>query len=59
MSNSDLKLAHIIPVEDSEGDILLTLDAFEESKFDTIVSVARSGKEALDFLNKKSCVCKS
>jgi len=48
-----LKTAHILLVEDNEGDILLTLDAFEESKFKTRVSVARNGQEALDFLKKK------
>lgn len=53
MSNRNLKLAHILLVEDNEGDILLTLDAFEESKLETKVSVARNGQEALDFLNKK------
>ncbi|MEB2780970.1 response regulator [Algoriphagus sp. C2-6-M1] len=53
MSAKNLKLAHILLVEDNEGDILLTLDAFEESKFETQVSVARNGQEALDFLNKK------
>lgn len=53
MSTKNLKLAHILLVEDNEGDILLTLDAFEESKFKTQVSVARNGQEALDFLYKK------
>lgn len=48
-----MKLAHILLVEDNEGDILLTLEAFEESKFETQVSVVRNGQEALDFLNKK------
>lgn len=48
-----LKPAHILLVEDNEGDVLLTLDAFEESKFQTQVSVARNGQEALDFLYKK------
>lgn len=50
---SNLKKAHILLVEDNEGDILLTLDAFEESKFQTQVSVTRNGKEALDFLKKQ------
>jgi len=45
-----LKPVHILLVEDNEGDILLTLDAFEESKVKTDISVARNGKEALDFL---------
>lgn len=44
------KPVHILLVEDNEGDILLTLDAFEESKVKTNISVARNGKEALDFL---------
>lgn len=48
-----LKTAHILLVEDNEGDILLTLDAFEESKFKTQVSIARNGQEALDFLKKQ------
>lgn len=53
MSTRNLKLAHILLVEDNEGDILLTLDAFEESKLETEVSVVMNGQEALDFLNKK------
>ena len=48
-----MKLAHILLVEDNEGDILLTLDAFEECKMKTEVSVAKNGKEALEFLYKK------
>ncbi|WP_373523596.1 response regulator [Aquiflexum sp.] len=47
------KPAHILLVEDNEGDIILTLEAFEESKIKTIISVARNGQEALDFLFKK------
>ncbi|GAB2622254.1 response regulator [Belliella aquatica] len=53
MNVRSLKLAHILLVEDNEGDILLTLDAFEESKVDIKVSVVRNGQEALDFLNKE------
>lgn len=48
-----LKPAHILLVEDNEGDILLTLDAFEESTFQSKISVARNGQEALDFLKKQ------
>lgn len=47
------KLAHILLVEDNEGDILLTQEAFEECKVKSEISVARNGKEALDFLFKK------
>jgi len=53
MGTKNLKMAHILLVEDNEGDILLTLEAFEESKFKTQVTVARNGLEALDYLNKK------
>lgn len=45
-----MKQAHILLVEDNEGDIILTLDAFEESKIDIEISVVRNGREALDFL---------
>lgn len=53
MSSNDLSLAHILLVEDNEGDILLTLEAFEESKLKTLISIARNGQEALDFLYKR------
>lgn len=53
MSNQKLKPAHILLVEDNEGDIVLTLEAFEESKIETSISVAKNGKEALDFLFKR------
>ena len=49
-----LKTVHILLVEDNEGDILLTLDAFEESKINTEISVARNGQEALDFLYNRN-----
>lgn len=52
MNNQQMKLAHILLVEDNEGDILLTLDAFEECKIKTVISVAKNGQEALDFLFK-------
>tara|TARA_R110002072_G_scaffold251053_1_gene409867 strand:- start:328 stop:756 length:429 start_codon:yes stop_codon:yes gene_type:complete len=48
-----LDQAHILLVEDNEGDILLTIDAFEESKIKSKISIARNGQEALDFLYKK------
>jgi CheY-like chemotaxis protein len=53
MGDKKFRLARILLVEDNEGDIILTLDAFEESKIDTKVSVARNGREALDFLYKR------
>lgn len=48
-----MKPAHILLVEDNEGDIILTLDAFEESKIKTEISVVKNGQEALDFLFKR------
>nr|WP_297337589.1 response regulator [Algoriphagus sp.] len=41
---------HILLVEDNEGDVILTQEAFEESKIKTQISVAKNGAEALDFL---------
>ena len=48
-----MKEVHILLVEDNEGDIVLTLDAFEESKIRTTISVVRNGADALDFLFKR------
>ncbi|RAI85642.1 response regulator [Algoriphagus yeomjeoni] len=48
-----MKLANILLVEDNEGDILLTREAFEESKIKTVINVAKNGQEALDYLFKK------
>jgi len=47
-----MKPVHILLVEDNEGDIQLTFEAFEESKIKTQISVVRNGKEALDFVFK-------
>ena len=53
MNTHKLKPVHILLVEDNEGDIVLTLDAFQESKVKTKISVARNGQEALDYLFKR------
>lgn len=47
------KSAHILLVEDNEGDIVLTKEAFQESQMITEISVAKNGQEALDFLYQK------
>ncbi|KYP15110.1 response regulator [Flavihumibacter sp. CACIAM 22H1] len=47
-----MKPVHILLVEDNEGDIVLTLDAFEESKIKTTISVVKNGRDALDFLRR-------
>ncbi|HRE42048.1 MAG TPA: response regulator [Ignavibacteria bacterium] len=49
-----MKSIHILLVEDNEGDIVLTKDALEESKILNTISVARNGKEALDYIFKKN-----
>ncbi|MCY7291700.1 MAG: response regulator [Ferruginibacter sp.] len=48
-----MKPIHILLVEDNEGDIYLVTEALEEGKIVNKISVARDGKEALDFLDKK------
>lgn len=48
-----MKEAQILLVEDNEGDIILTLEAFEESKIKTKISVVKNGREALDFLYRR------
>jgi CheY-like chemotaxis protein len=53
MNNSQSRFAHILLVEDNEGDIVLTMEAFKECKVKTEISIARNGQEALDFLYKK------
>lgn len=47
------KKIHILLVEDNEGDILLTTDAFEQAHFVDKISIVKDGKEAMDFLVKK------
>ena len=48
-----MKPLHILLVEDNEGDIILTTEAFEEYKISNSVTVIRNGKLALEFLFKK------
>jgi CheY-like chemotaxis protein len=45
-----MRTAHILLVEDNEGDILLTKDALETRKFINKLSVVKNGKKALDFI---------
>jgi CheY-like chemotaxis protein len=44
---------HILLVEDNEGDILLTKEAFEEARIHITLSVVKDGMDALEFLNKQ------
>lgn len=43
----------ILLVEDNEGDIRLTIEAFKEAKITNQVKVVRDGEEALDYLRKQ------
>lgn len=45
-----MKKNQILLVEDNEGDIVLTSEAFEECDFKTDIQVARNGKEAITIL---------
>ena len=44
-----MKSIHILLVEDNEGDVLLTIEALEDSKINNRISVIRDGKAAIDF----------
>ncbi len=52
MIQGGTRSVHILLVEDNEGDILLTKEAFDESGLPIRISVAKDGKEAIDFLTK-------
>ena len=43
----------ILLVEDNEGDILLTLEAFKELKVKSRVEVVKDGAEAIEFLKRQ------
>lgn len=43
----------ILLVEDNEGDILLTLEAFKEMKVKNRIAVVKDGAEAIEFLKKQ------
>ncbi|MBS9524540.1 response regulator [Litoribacter ruber] len=44
----------ILLIEDNEGDILLTLEAFEEGKIFNTIQVIRDGESAIDYLEKRN-----
>ncbi|WP_018617065.1 response regulator [Segetibacter koreensis] len=47
-----MKNAHILLVEDNEGDIVLTKEALAEANIKNKVSVSRDGEEAINYLTK-------
>ncbi|RKQ69396.1 response regulator receiver protein [Litorimonas taeanensis] len=48
------KLADILLVEDNEGDIELTREAFEDARLRNTLHIAEDGGKALDFLFKRN-----
>lgn len=44
---------HILLVEDNEGDIILTTEAFQDMQLDNKMTIVRDGEEALRFLRKQ------
>ena len=48
-----MKTRNILLVEDNEGDIVLTLEAFKDGGVANKVSVLKDGQEAIRFLNKE------
>jgi len=40
-------------VEDNEGDVILTSEAFENARLQSVLSVVRDGESAMDFLLKR------
>jgi CheY-like chemotaxis protein len=48
-----MKPIHILLVEDNEGDILLTTEALEDAKILVTLSVAKDGKDAIDFVARQ------
>ena len=48
-----MKSIHILLIEDNEGDILLTKEAFEDAKILNQLSIARDGQQAIQFLEKR------
>jgi len=51
--STDGRPIEVLLVEDDPGDELMTREAFEENKVRNNLHVARDGKEALDFLNRR------
>lgn len=51
---NNARLAEILLIEDNEGDVELTREAFEEAKFRNTLHIAEDGNAALDFLFKRN-----
>lgn len=53
MTGSDLKAIDVLLVEDDEGDVLMTREAFEHYKIRNELHVVRDGEQAVQFLRKE------
>jgi CheY-like chemotaxis protein len=47
------RVVQILLVEDNAGDAFLAIEAFKSGKIESIISVAKDGEEALDYLYKR------
>ena len=52
-AKDNVKLIEILLVEDNPGDIVLTKEAFKESRILVNLNIVEDGLEALDYLNQK------
>lgn len=52
-SVGDMRLAHILLVEDSPEDVLFTEEALKEAKVANELHVAEDGEQALDYVNRR------
>ncbi len=50
---SEIQDLEILLVEDNEGDIRLTIEAFKEAKIRNLIKVVRDGEEALRYLRRE------
>jgi CheY-like chemotaxis protein len=53
MNLKDVKVVEILLIEDSPGDVRLTIEALKEAKVANNLSVVQDGVEAMDFLRQK------
>ena len=49
----NLKTVELLLIEDNEGDIFLTTQAFKSAKVSNNLSVVRDGEEAMEYLNRQ------
>jgi len=53
MSLKNVKIVEILLIEDSPGDVRLTIEAFKDVKVANNISIVPDGVEAMDFLRQK------